>query len=92
MARNGGNKMKRFLAIILATLMLAAMVAVPAMAEQTKESPDLGGNVTPEVKPDEKPGDVTSPDTSDALAALIGTLTVADGALVCYYLKKRKVK
>lgn len=41
-------------------------------------------------KPDDKP--VTSPDTSDALSALIGTLALTDGALICYYLKKKKVK
>lgn len=40
--------------------------------------------------PDDKP--VTSPDTSDALSALIGALVLADAALICYCLKKKKVK
>jgi len=38
--------------------------------------------------PDDKP--VTSPDTSDALSALIGVLVLADAALICYCLKKKK--
>lgn len=40
--------------------------------------------------PDGKP--VTSPDTSDVFACLLGTLALVDGGAVCYYLKKKKEK
>ena len=75
--------MKRILAAIMALTMLFAICMVPAMAETTKPSPELGGTTTP---------GVTSPDTSDVFGLVLGALAVVDGAAVTYYLKSRKAK
>ena len=75
--------MKRILAAVMVLTMLFAICMVPAMAETTKQSPELGETVTPPV---------TSPDTSDVFGLVLGALAVVDGAAVTYYLKSRKEK
>ena len=75
--------MKRILASVMVLVMLFALCMIPAMAEEAKPSPELGGTTTP---------GVTSPDTSDVFGLVLGTLAVADGAFVTYYLRKRKEK
>ena len=75
--------MKRILAAVMVVTMLFAICMIPAMAESTKPSPELGGTT--------KPG-VTSPDTSDVFGLVLGALAVVDGAAVTYYIKNRKDK
>ncbi len=78
--------MKRIFAVVMVLIMLFALCAVPAMAEDAKNSPTGSDKPTTPDKP------VTSPDTSDVFALALGTLALADGAVVAYYLKKRREK
>lgn len=88
------------LALILTTAALAlSLAAAPALAEEAKLSPELDdtANVPVDGDMNSKPGDtddgtVTSPDTGDSFAYVIGGLAAADCALIALYLTKKKAK
>lgn len=82
--------MKKIIALIAALILMLAITAVPALAEKASDSPEIGNTDIEIEDGGQKPeGEVTSPDTSDAVTPVIITLAVLDLALIGALIKIR---